>query len=213
MYKVIVKGEACASNEDGVDYKGESLKKFDGIDCQDCFTDYMDSGRVTAKDVLSGGYLNFKYENGKLWSITEYQSTRVLTDQELEEVKSYTQGQWSDGIGEGFEQFPCNSDEDYISPWFGGQEITSFNNVAEVRNQKIDSVIDNPFEDREESFEDEIKILSEIGKEMGIIDPLTYMDLGMDLKELYNNNHNYQIATLRAIRAFKARGFEITFKG
>ena len=150
MYKVIVKGEAEASNQEGVDYKGKELEKFDGVDCQGCFTDYMDIGRVSAKDVLSGGYLDFRYEDGKLWSVTEYQSTRVLSENELEEVKSYTQGQWSDGIGEGFEQFPCNSDEDYISPWFRGQEIIAFNNIVEVRNQKIESII-------EESFEDELK--------------------------------------------------------
>jgi len=206
MYKVIVKGEAEASNENGTSYSGVELKKFDGIDCQDCFTDYMDSGDCSAREALSGGYLDFKYEDGKLWSITEYQSKRILTEPELEEVKSYTQGQWSDGIGEGFEQHPCNSDEDYISPWFHGQEIKAFNNIAEIRNEKIDSII-------EESFEDELKVLNEIKKEMGLNDPLMYMDLGMDLKELYDNNHNYQIATLRAIRVFRARGFEITFKG
>jgi len=205
MYKVIVKGEASAYTEDGVDYKGKELKKFDGIDCDACFTEYMRGDRCSARDALSGGYLSFKYENDKLWSITEYDSTRILNETELEELKSYTQGQWSDGIGEGFEQQPCNSDEDYISPWFGGQEIKAFNNVAEIRNQKIDSII-------EESFEEELKVLSEIGKEMGV-DNLTYMDLGMDMKELYDNNHNYKIATLRAIRAFRNRGFEITFKG
>lgn len=205
MYKVIVKGEASASNEDGVNYSGGELSKFDGLDCQDCFTDYMDNGDCSARDDLSGGYLSFEYKDGKLWVITEYQSKRVLTDKELGEVKSYTQGQWSDGIGEGFEQFPCNSDEDYVSPWFRGQEITAFNNIAEIRNEKIDSII-------EESFDDELKVLNELKKEM-CIDDLTYMDLGMDLKELYDNNHNYQIATLRAIRAFRARGFEVKYKG
>ena len=141
MYKVTVKGEASAYTEDGVDYKGSELRKFDGIDCQDCFTEYMRSDRCSAYDVLSGGYLRFQYENGKLWSITEYESTRPLTDIELEEVKSYTQGQWSDGIGEGFEQQPCNSEEDCISPWFRNKEITAYNNVSEVRNQKIDKIL------------------------------------------------------------------------
>jgi hypothetical protein len=35
---------------------------------------------------------------------------------------------WSDGIGEGFEQFSCMKTDDgeevYISPWFGAQKTT-----------------------------------------------------------------------------------------
>lgn len=44
----------------------------------------------------------------------------------LEELKDYTQGQWSDGIGEGFEQFSykeIDGEEIYISPWYHGQKI------------------------------------------------------------------------------------------
>lgn len=40
----------------------------------------------------------------------------------------YTQGQWSDGIGEGFEQSPVpvgpGGGEYYISPWHRGQVLT-----------------------------------------------------------------------------------------
>lgn len=42
---------------------------------------------------------------------------------------------------EGFEQQPCNSEEDCISPWFRNQEITAYNNISEVRNQKIDKIL------------------------------------------------------------------------
>lgn len=137
MNKVIVKGEAQAFDRDYNPITGEDLQKFHGIDSDDCFTEYMRPQRVSAMNDLSGGYMHFEYENGKLWTITEYESKRVLNDQELEELQSYTQGQWSDGIGEVFEQFPCNSDEDYISPWYRGQEIKTWNNIAEVRAEKI----------------------------------------------------------------------------
>lgn len=137
MNKVIVKGEAKAFDKDFNPIEGENLKKLDGVDCDACFTEYMSSSRVSAVSALSGGYMHFEYEDGKLWTITEYDSKRILNNQELEELQSYTQGQWSDGIGEGFEQFPCNGDEDYISPWHRGQEIKTWNNIAEVRVEKI----------------------------------------------------------------------------
>ena len=140
MNKVIVKGEATAFDKDYNPITGEDLKKLDGVDCGDCFTDYMDVRRVSARNDLSGGYMHFEYKDGKLWTITEYEAKRVLNDQELEELQGYTQGQWSDGIGEGFEQHPCNSDEDYISPWFHGQELKTWNNIAEVREKKINEL-------------------------------------------------------------------------
>lgn len=118
MYKITVKGEAKT------DYK--DLSELDGIDCQDCFSEYFDKTSYS-KDVTSG-YMHFEYKEGKLWTITQYNSTRELTPEELEDLLSYTQGQWSDGIGEGFEQQPCFYDEDdeevFISPWSPRQEVT-----------------------------------------------------------------------------------------
>jgi hypothetical protein len=69
----------------------------------------------------------FSFENEKLWTITQYFSNRELSNEELEILSDYTQGQWSDGIGEGFEQQPCfyddNEEEVYISPWDINQEV------------------------------------------------------------------------------------------
>ena len=52
-----------------------------------------------------------------------------MDQDELESLAEYTQGQWSDGIGEGLEQYPCytsnNGEEAYISPWFSWQQITT----------------------------------------------------------------------------------------
>lgn len=117
MHKIKVIGEAQT------DYK--NLSDLDGIDCQDRFSDYFDNDFTFVENV-TGGYMKFKYENGKLMTHTIYNSDRLLTEEELEVLKDYTQGQWSDGIGEGFEQFPVyvnDEDEVYISPWFFGQEI------------------------------------------------------------------------------------------
>ena len=111
--KIIIKGQASTDYQD--------LKKLDGIDCQDDFVEYMDE---SLKSKLKYGYLSFKYENNNLYSIVEYESKEKLSDKELEELKDYTSGQLSDGIGEGFEQTPCYFDDDdeiYISPWYFGQ--------------------------------------------------------------------------------------------
>jgi hypothetical protein len=116
-YEIIIKGEAST------DYF--NLKELNGIDCQDCFSEYFDD--TSYSNDVTGGYMFFKYENGKLMTYTTYDSNRKLTPSELENLSDYTQGQWSDGIGEGFEQYPCgyddNGDDIYVSPWFFGQEV------------------------------------------------------------------------------------------
>ncbi len=118
MFKIIVKGEAKT------DYK--NISELSGIDCQDNFAEYFDRG-VSYEDAIEDGYMHFTVEDGKLMTITEYTSKRRLSGIELENLKEYTQGQWSDGIGEGFEQNECMIDDDgeevFISPWFSGQVI------------------------------------------------------------------------------------------
>ena len=119
MYKVVVKGKAQTS------YKFK--EDLDGIDCYDDFSEYMDD-HESCGGAVTGGHLEFKYEDGKLWSVTTYNSSRELTKEELETVSEYTSGQWSDGIGEGFEQNPCHEgrggEEVYISPWYWKQKRT-----------------------------------------------------------------------------------------
>jgi len=122
MYRITIKGEAKTEYP--------NLQELDGIECQDSFSEYFDSSNkhyhsIKAKG-LSGGYMDFRYENGKLMTYTVYYSREELTKEELENLEDYTEGQWSDGIGEGFEQFPCmekDGEEIYISPWHFGQEV------------------------------------------------------------------------------------------
>jgi len=116
-YKITIKGQAKTSHK--------NLEELDGIDCQERFSEYFDDDSYV--DAVTGGYMRFEYKDGKLWTITEYNSNRELTQDELHDLGEYTQGQWSDGIGEGFEQEPCmvddNGKEVYISPWYGGQKL------------------------------------------------------------------------------------------
>lgn len=119
MYKIVISAEAQTDFQD--------LEKLHGIECQEDFTDYLNKNLSGLG--LSSGIMNFEYWDGKLFTRTEYLSERKLTDSELAELVDYTQGQWSDGIGEGFEQEPCYYSEDgvevYISPWFSGQTASA----------------------------------------------------------------------------------------
>lgn len=127
-YLITIKGESKTSYKD--------LKQLDGIDCQDTFSEYFDDD-FTFKDNVEGGYMYFKYDSDldKLFTITVYNSDRELSKEELDILEDYTTGQWSDGIGEGFEQEPISfsydEEEIYISPWFPGQETI-------VTQQKIE---------------------------------------------------------------------------
>jgi hypothetical protein len=71
---------------------------------------------------------NFKYneEEEQLYTVTKYIAKEQLSESELQELADYTQGQWSDGIGEGFEQESCcevDGYEIYVSPWHRDQEL------------------------------------------------------------------------------------------
>jgi hypothetical protein len=138
MYKVIVRGTAQT------DYP--LLHELDGIDCQDNFSEYMD-GKENCGGAITGGYLQFEVKDGKLWSVTTYESSRLLSQDELHDVGEYTSGQWSDGIGEGFEQQACHFDDEgeevFISPWHGGQKITVIQDDAIYTNEDGQTIPDS----------------------------------------------------------------------
>jgi hypothetical protein len=122
MGKVIIKalaGEAYVGDECLQD-----RSTLDGIYCQDEFVEYM---HEDFKHKLSSGYMDFRFENDKLWTYVVYSTREVLTEYDVKRLGEYTQGQLSDGIGEGFEQFPCDYEEDgaevYLSPWYHGQKL------------------------------------------------------------------------------------------
>lgn len=117
MIKITIKAKAGNTN-----CPADKLEELNGIDCQDNFANYS-----SMKSKIKSGYMSFKVEEGILYTITEYEANTVLTNEELEKLGKETQGQWSDGIGEGFEQQPCfitdDEEEIFISPWYGGQVI------------------------------------------------------------------------------------------
>lgn len=121
MYEITVKGTAQT------DY--DFIPDLHGVDCGDEFTQYfgVDERPLMRKGVRNG-YMEFRYEDGQLWTVTTYISNEELTAEELQILLDYTTGQWGDGIGEGFEQEACYFDSDgeevYISPYHSEQEAT-----------------------------------------------------------------------------------------
>ena len=111
----------------------QNVNLIDGIDDDSNFVEYMDTKRVSIKDKLEDGYMDFTVEDGVIYTNTEYRvkpehSNDEFNQKELLELIDYTQGQWSDGIGEGFEQFPIgdeDGEEIYLSPWYHGQKATA----------------------------------------------------------------------------------------
>lgn len=99
----------------------------EGVECQDDFVEYLDEPFA---DKLSHGYMSFVDKNGVLFTKTEYEvkGGKELAEEEIKKLMKYTQGQWSDGIGESFEQNPVGTNDEgeeiYISPWYRGQELT-----------------------------------------------------------------------------------------
>lgn len=98
----------------------EQLKEI-STDCQDDYVEYLDIDYL--KDKLSCGYMDISYntELDILETIVTYsvRNGEKLSDEEIDELESYTSGQNSDGIGEGFEQYECCYIDDYgvlISP-------------------------------------------------------------------------------------------------
>lgn len=107
----------------------DALYECDGIEMDDYFGDYLDKAEFNFIDFSdSTGECNFYIEDGKLYVQVTYKLVKIPTDAEIEKLKEETQGQWSDGIGEGFEQTPCfyyKNEEVYISPWFPKQVVHS----------------------------------------------------------------------------------------
>jgi hypothetical protein len=123
MERIIFKAKAgkVFIGEDDREATDEEKAQCNGVSCQDDFADYSEF-----RSKLKIGHMSFKFEEGTLFTVTEFAVKEDLTSEEIVKLMNETQGQWSDGIGEGFEQFPCamiGDEEVFISPWFSGQEI------------------------------------------------------------------------------------------
>lgn len=86
------------------------------------YLDELDEGIVTGSEV------EVVILEGKWVTRVTYTTSRELTDEEQDTLLSYTSGQCSDGIGEGFEQHECGEINDgplFYSMWKrnGKQEV------------------------------------------------------------------------------------------
>tara|TARA_R100000951_G_scaffold116467_1_gene128432 strand:+ start:635 stop:1027 length:393 start_codon:yes stop_codon:yes gene_type:complete len=122
-YRLELKGLAGSCNDqNGNDV---DLQLVDGLVYQgDVFSEYLDDD---LKKLVIGGTMEFEIENNQLYTIVNYEVDEILSEEDLQELIEFTQGQLSDGIGKVFEQFPCiefgNELEVYLSPWFHGQKL------------------------------------------------------------------------------------------
>ena len=76
---------------------------------EESFSDYLLDGSETRELAglgISGGELKFEFDSqvDGLVAHTEYLTPRFLTETEIEALRGYTVGQWSDGIGSNFFQ-------------------------------------------------------------------------------------------------------------
>ena len=110
-YKVIVTGVADVRDQEKTPITDPALlQKLDGIEYRDDnFTDYLEgpNERSLAEVLNPGGDIALKFDKttGFLLYVTEYEATRELTKDELKLLLEYTTGQWSDGIGSGFNSY------------------------------------------------------------------------------------------------------------
>jgi hypothetical protein len=86
-----------------------TLRSLDGLQYdEEVFSDHIGDGELGAiADIgISGGSLSFVFDvsSKQLIAKTQYSLTRPLKPREVEFLKSYTVGQWSDGIGSNFFQ-------------------------------------------------------------------------------------------------------------
>ncbi len=140
MYKIKISGPAgrvCIDPDFEKVDNDFDLSTLDGVECQECFSDYIFDNRKGEEEHTSilqkgirRGYMEFSYnkEENKLYVEVNYESNEKLTPRDLEVLIKYTQGQMSDGIGENFEQEPVRYKDGlgiYISPWFYGQKLVA----------------------------------------------------------------------------------------
>ena len=129
--KLTIMGDAKVREEEDQQMEpvfGADTSSLDGVECQDEFMEYFwtDNAKVEEemRKIVHKGLMSFHYDTARTTLVTHttYEVDRKLTRIELAALKDYTQGQWSDGIGEGFEQSPAR-DEFFISAWYRDQEV------------------------------------------------------------------------------------------
>lgn len=140
MYITRVKGEcvgSCGSYYYGEEGDHESIYDYyAGLDFMVHEDPDGNSGRdfleycwpKELKEFFTSSIARFEYDGTTLFIVVDYFSNKIPTPKQANDIANYTQGQWGDGIGEGYEQQPVilqNDQEDmefYISMWHQGQK-------------------------------------------------------------------------------------------
>lgn len=104
------------------------LQELQGYVVDTDFAEYIDNDSLRQK--LLEGYMRLDIQEDELVAVIEYKAVKRLSKAELEELREYTSGQLSDGIGEGLEQ-QLIYNKYYVSTW------TSNNNVT-IKQTKCD---------------------------------------------------------------------------
>jgi len=116
--KVIISGRAVASDADGEITDPKRLAALDGVSSEDECSNYVHHEALEGVEI-SGGALVCRFDAaaGQLRVVTEYLTNRKLTRKQLDALQRETDGQWSDGIGEGC--FDAHEERTgiHIDPW------------------------------------------------------------------------------------------------
>jgi len=113
------------SQQDAVYYKDEIhaailKERMQGEEARGLMTYYHDGGAVDEK--VRSMFIDVEVHDGKLWGVATLEISEPLTPDELDDLKDYLSGQYSDGFGEGFEQrgIKVSDGELFVSLWESG---------------------------------------------------------------------------------------------
>lgn len=130
MTRIVIRGYAAVSRDGGEAVTDpDLLRTLAGpVYADELFTEYLDppnirgvslEEKVLARTLEPGGIISFGYHEGDplVIATTEYTSPRPLTPAELRALVAYTMGQWSDGIGEGLNQYSIHDEYEFLCLW------------------------------------------------------------------------------------------------
>lgn len=116
---IVVAGDAKT------DFPNPELLNGYGEDQTD-FVEYID---IPAAKIKDGSYMDLLWNKAdmKLYSVNKFVTGSPLNEEQMKSLGEQVSGQWSDGVGEVFEQNPVMQDDEgndvYVSPWHIEQEL------------------------------------------------------------------------------------------
>lgn len=147
FYLIQIIGDAkIVISDTNFDHYENEHRELYGEECEvghnhEYYDDILGYFDISILDILISGKIKFKYESGKLMNYTNYIAIAKPTKKQVEELKNETIGQWSDGIGEGFEQdcFEFRGHDYYISMWHSEQKVDTI--VKEISPSEMSEFV------------------------------------------------------------------------